>query len=208
MSVTASETSPRRAATRERVLDGAHEVFVERGFGRATPEQICERAGFTRGAFYSNFSSMDEVFLALWKRQAGALVDRVRAAADSVNGDRTDASFQDAVTEGLRGLVADPSWHVLMVEFVAHATRHPELSRVVAEYRASLRDALAPIIVDVLAAFGRELNADRDLVVRAVVAGYDGAMSQAMTEPDDPVPQALGLELVARIIWSFSRETT
>jgi AcrR family transcriptional regulator len=53
--------SARRQATRERVLEAAGEVFAERGFHGASVEDICERAGFTRGAFYSNFSSKDDL---------------------------------------------------------------------------------------------------------------------------------------------------
>lgn len=43
--------SPRREATRQRILDAAREVFAERGVIGGTVEDICERAGFTRGAF-------------------------------------------------------------------------------------------------------------------------------------------------------------
>ena len=42
----------RRSATRARLLEGALDVFAERGFNGASVEDICERAGFTRGAFY------------------------------------------------------------------------------------------------------------------------------------------------------------
>ena len=51
----------RRAETRQRLLDAALLVFAEDGFGRVSVEDVCERAGYTRGAFYSNFSSLDEV---------------------------------------------------------------------------------------------------------------------------------------------------
>jgi AcrR family transcriptional regulator len=37
------------------MLDAAFEVFAARGFGRATVEEVCDAAGYTRGAFYSNF---------------------------------------------------------------------------------------------------------------------------------------------------------
>jgi AcrR family transcriptional regulator len=43
--------------TRAALLDAAGEVFAERGFQGASVEAIAERAGFSRGAFYSNFSS-------------------------------------------------------------------------------------------------------------------------------------------------------
>ncbi|MBY6708396.1 TetR/AcrR family transcriptional regulator [Rhodococcus sp. BP-241] len=196
-----------RAQTRERVLDGALEVFVERGFGRSTPEQICERAGFTRGAFYSNFSSMDEVFLELWTRQASGLITRVRGVVDALEYDASDGrSFEQIVVAALSGLVGDVSWHVLMAEFGAHAARNPGLAAVVTGHRAALRDALRPMIVHGLAIHGREVAVDDDTLGRGVVAAYEGAMAQAMIEPANPVPARLALELVAAVIWSFSRE--
>ncbi|MGB6182329.1 MAG: TetR/AcrR family transcriptional regulator [Rhodococcus sp. (in: high G+C Gram-positive bacteria)] len=195
-----------RAATRERVLDGALEVFLERGFGRSTPEQICARAGFTRGAFYSNFSSMDEVFLALWERQAEGVVTRVREAVDSVHyGDGDGRPFIDVVVSVLTGLVGDVSWHVLTAEFGAHAARNPAVAAIVTQHRSALRDALRPMIVRGLALYGREVAVDDDTMGRSVVAAYEGAMAQAMIEPGNPVPARLAVELIATIIWSYSR---
>ena len=55
----------RRENTRARLLDAAAGVFAEAGLEGASVEAICERAGFTRGAFYSNFDSKDELFLEL-----------------------------------------------------------------------------------------------------------------------------------------------
>src|SRR5690606_20832818 len=51
----------RRENTRARLLDSAAQVFAEVGLEGASVEAICERAGFTRGACYSNFDSKDEL---------------------------------------------------------------------------------------------------------------------------------------------------
>ena len=48
----------------------------------ASVEMICERAGFTRGAFYSNFETMDELVLALADRERDRMLDLIRQAAD------------------------------------------------------------------------------------------------------------------------------
>ncbi|MFC9355228.1 TetR/AcrR family transcriptional regulator, partial [Rhodococcus sp. NPDC057014] len=64
---TPRKVTKRRGQTRRRLLDAAVEVFAENGFGRSTVEQICERGGYTRGAFYSNFASLDEMFFAMWE---------------------------------------------------------------------------------------------------------------------------------------------
>ena len=60
--------SARRQKTRERLMDAAFEVFSEVGIHAASVEMIAERADFTRGAFYSNFDTKEELFLALAER--------------------------------------------------------------------------------------------------------------------------------------------
>jgi AcrR family transcriptional regulator len=44
------------------------EVDREKGLSAASVEDIVESAGYTRGAFYSNFSSKDDLFLELLRR--------------------------------------------------------------------------------------------------------------------------------------------
>jgi len=50
-------------------MDAALEVFADSGFAGASLELICERAGMTRGAFYYNFASKEELFLAVINRE-------------------------------------------------------------------------------------------------------------------------------------------
>jgi AcrR family transcriptional regulator len=51
--------------TRTLLLAAASEVFAESGFEGASIDAITERAGFTRGAFYSNFASKEALLIAL-----------------------------------------------------------------------------------------------------------------------------------------------
>ena len=46
-----------RENTKARLLEAAAQVFAEAGLDGASVEAVCERAGFTRGAVYSNFDS-------------------------------------------------------------------------------------------------------------------------------------------------------
>ncbi|MFB8892332.1 MULTISPECIES: TetR/AcrR family transcriptional regulator [Microbacterium] len=78
-----------RENTRVRLLDAAAEVFAEVGLDAASVEAVCDRAGFSRGAFYSNFDSKGELFLALVERSSSEKLDLV---ADRVRTlDRTAA---------------------------------------------------------------------------------------------------------------------
>ncbi|MGO2037241.1 MAG: TetR/AcrR family transcriptional regulator [Brevibacterium sp.] len=56
--------SARRRQTRSTLVEAGISVFAVKGIDGASIEEICEAAGFTRGAFYSNFSGRDELILA------------------------------------------------------------------------------------------------------------------------------------------------
>ncbi|MGF6260844.1 AcrR family transcriptional regulator [Paraburkholderia youngii] len=58
----------KKEQTRERLLDAARRTFIERGLAATSVEHIAEAAGYTRGAFYSNFSSQQELLLELLQR--------------------------------------------------------------------------------------------------------------------------------------------
>jgi AcrR family transcriptional regulator len=59
--------------TRQRLLDAAQAIFMKKGFVAASVEDIAEAAGYTRGAFYSNFRSKSELFLELIRRDHEAM---------------------------------------------------------------------------------------------------------------------------------------
>ena len=67
----------RRAQTRAALLDAAARVFVDRGFAGASVEAIAAEAGYTRGAFYSNFATKEELFVALLQERGFELARSV-----------------------------------------------------------------------------------------------------------------------------------
>ena len=73
-----------RENTRARLLEAAAQVFAEVGLDGASVEAVCERAGFTRGAFYSNFESKDELFLMLAASVSEVRVNAVRTRVEEL----------------------------------------------------------------------------------------------------------------------------
>src|SRR5699024_5681061 len=59
----------RRRRTRERLMDAAYDLFANHGVTATSIDAIAEEAGFTRGAFYSNFESKTELFFAMATRR-------------------------------------------------------------------------------------------------------------------------------------------
>jgi len=64
-----------REQTRERLLEAAHAVFMQKGFALASVEDISTAAGYSRGAFYSNFDDKTQLFFELLRRE-GDSIDR------------------------------------------------------------------------------------------------------------------------------------
>jgi len=57
-----------REQTRDRLLEAAQTIFTKKGFENASVEDISAAAGYTRGAFYSNFGGKTELFIELLRR--------------------------------------------------------------------------------------------------------------------------------------------
>jgi AcrR family transcriptional regulator len=71
----------KRARTRKQLIEAAAAVIGEKGFDRASLEDIAARAGMTRGAVYGNFKNKEELFLALIETQWKLIVSPLRPGA-------------------------------------------------------------------------------------------------------------------------------
>ncbi len=60
--------------THTRLIEAAETVFIRKGFEDASVEEIAETAGYSRGAFYSNFEDKDQLFLAVIDRRRPKVV--------------------------------------------------------------------------------------------------------------------------------------
>jgi len=60
-----------------RLIEAAERVFIRKGFEDASVEEISETAGYSRGAFYSNFDSKEQVFLTVIDRRRPKAFDDI-----------------------------------------------------------------------------------------------------------------------------------
>ncbi|HAM43544.1 MAG TPA: TetR family transcriptional regulator [Propionibacteriaceae bacterium] len=136
-----SETTPvslRRQHTKERLLAAATELFAERSVQAASVEEICERAGFTRGAFYSNFDSKDELVLELVRQRGAQLVEVTKKALSLIPEEQLDGDALLSILSRINAVLAagpamDTNWVVVRVELQLYAHRNPELRPALAE---------------------------------------------------------------------------
>jgi AcrR family transcriptional regulator len=172
----------RRVRTRAQLLDAAFAVFAAKGFGRVSIEEVCEAAGYTRGAFYSNFGSLDELFFALYRQRADLIAEQVAGALALDGPDLDVAASVDRVTEVL---LLDVDWLLVKTDFLVHAARAPEVAQTLLEHRERLRRAVAGRLAR--AAGHTALPAvlgGADGAAHAVVAAYDGVTAQLLLDKD------------------------
>ncbi|QKT09381.1 MULTISPECIES: TetR/AcrR family transcriptional regulator [unclassified Rhodococcus (in: high G+C Gram-positive bacteria)] len=196
----------RRAETRQRLLDAAGEVFAAEGFGRSTVEQVCDRAGYTRGAFYSNFTSLDELFLAMWEQRSAQMLDGIRTALADAASRPSTMTLEPAVALVLAAIPVDDAWYRITAEFTAHALRNPALTRVMVAREDAILQTIMPIIEDALAAAGRRVT-DREALGRALVALHDGTSIQVLMEPHNEAVRQARERLFVTVVSSYSSST-
>lgn len=172
----------RRAETRARLLDAAFRVFAAKGFGQTRIDDVCAAAGYTRGAFYSNYATLDELFFDLYDERAALIAAQV---TESLTGPPPDAPIADIIERTVATLLLDRDWLLVKTDFLLHASRNPALAGRLAAHRDQLRQAVQERLASVRGqlALAPPL-ADAAAAARAVVAAYDGVTIQLLLDGD------------------------
>lgn len=135
----ANKHQQKTEATRRKLLLSARRVFARNGFEAARIEDIAKEAGHTRGAFYANFESKEDVFFALLEQQATEHIGKMQRLLEGCS---TEEERLAALRSYYVGRLADRQWSMLMLEFKLYALRHsrlrPKLLKTHREIRASL----------------------------------------------------------------------
>src|SRR3954452_11906352 len=142
----------RKERTQSELVTTARKVFEERGFHAASLDEIAERAGYSKGAVYSNFAGKDDLFVAVLDEH---LLRRARVYADVVLDQPTlDDSYRAVARFMVEAERRDPAWAALQLEFWAHASRRDELRDAVADRRERHLHAVAGLIDELAARHG------------------------------------------------------
>jgi len=177
-------TRPLREDVRADVLAAAREVFAELGYHRASLESIARRAGYSKGAVYSNFDSKDDLFLALLEPETLQMAQAV--AAYEPTGDlRTDL---DRIAAGLELLTVATPANLLFAEFRAHAARDPELAKRVAVLRATITEELTADLTGLVERMGGRLRIPARDAVTLLLAVVNGLALERVGTDNNPVP--------------------
>lgn len=183
----------RRPATVTALLDAALELFADQGFGATSIQQICSRAGLTKGAFYSNFESKESLFLALLDRSWERRATWIRGAIPSGH----SGEGHPAETTIARDHVVDRQWTLVSTEFSLHAIRRPAVAAQLVAHEMRARSELALLVSEALAHIGRVAVIPEIDLARMIVAVSEGSDIQELTDESAGDTSHAGLGSVA-----------
>jgi AcrR family transcriptional regulator len=177
------------------LLSAARRVFLARGYHAATLEQIADDAGFSKGVVYSQFQSKADLFLALLEARIEERAQENARLAESM----ADGGGLPALIDHLaRGDQTTPGWLMLVIEFLVHAARDPELSRRYAAAHDRTVEALTDVLTTVVERSGHELALAPRPLAKVLLAISTGATLEQAADPslDGPLMGKLVAQMV------------
>lgn len=173
--------------------------FARNGFAATSIEDVVARAGYSRGAFYSNFASKDDLFLAIMDAGVAHAAQDFAAAFT----EHDDAgNLLDALRQRIeaRPTSRNAEAFVLTTEFWLYAMRNPQVKRLLARRYSDTRQAFASVVTLLCDKLGIDPPEAPEDVAAAIVALDAGLLLQRLVDPD-----AVPADLLLRMVESFLR---
>jgi len=201
-----------RAETRSRLVAEARAVFAEVGFHCASIEEITDRAGYSRGAFYSNFSSKEDLFLTVVESSTQARLEELREIFGRDPSLRVYATLvgeaEERVERGSRPFdPADDPWAYSFAEFTLHAARNPEWRTRLASLHSSIRATYAELVSEQASHLGFELTFPPDQLGSMQMALEMGLYLQQIIDPAC-VPGEFNMHFLEFVVRSMAALST
>lgn len=160
---------------------------MARGIAAASVEDIAEAAGFSRGAFYSNFADKDALVLALLQRASDEAIAEIEGLLEL----HPDPDDYIRATQELMMSPARRNGHhhpVLSVELMLYSLRNPAARPLLKERIDRAEASIWRVVERNADALGLAAADNRRAVAAMIVAMDDGFALHAIVDPErDPV---------------------
>ncbi|CAE6817908.1 hypothetical protein R75461_05961 [Paraburkholderia nemoris] len=192
--------------TRQRLLDAAQTVFLKKGFNATSVENVTEAAGYTRGAFYSNFCSKTELLFELLRREHEAMQTDLQGILHIASACGNGA---ERALRHFSRLRRDNRFALLWIEARLLAARDPQFQ---ARHNAFQREKLEQL-TDHIREFSVRAGTPLPLPAEALAIGLmglrDGLHLFNMIDPES-VPTGLAESVMAAFLGRavFGRDAT
>ena len=195
-----------RENTRARLVEAAADVFAEKALRRVTVDDLVAAAGFTRGAFYSNFGSVEELFFEVYAQQAERMLAAVRTAIDEIP--TTEFSL-----ESLREVLGSlhpfgRRWFLIQNEFTLLAVRDESARQRYIEHGDRLQMEIVALVARVLALLEREPVISVEHLTDVLLALYLHSLGNEQLGTGNLDPDRLVDDVLPHVLLGLSHATT
>jgi len=177
----ASTRAERQAFTRAALLRSASRLICRRGMQGASIDAIAADAGYTKGAFYANFQSKQDLFLAMLDQKFATALADLQAAMPGAG--IPEAEAHNAAERFLAYANSDPEWPRLYQEFAALAARDDPFRERLAARVAELRARMAAVFEHWAASYGVKPTLAHGEVAAMTFFMADGFLMHRLIEP-------------------------
>jgi AcrR family transcriptional regulator len=184
----------KQAQTRSCLMRSAAKLFAQRGLQNASIDDVAEDAGFTKGAFYANFASKEELFLAMLDEHFGHRVAEIETLAASNESEEEKA--RRAGDDFTNMLSSDPAWQRLLFEFTAYAVRNEDFRGELLTRSRALRGHIATAVAAHAQELGIEPSIPADELALMVSAMARGVAAERLLDGDDVPDELFGRMLI------------
>lgn len=140
----------RREVTHRQLVEAGLLCFLENGFAATRVEDIAERAGFSRGAFYFHFKTKEEVFFQALEMRTGLRDGWLETPRCYSSQDTTlEQLLSVCIFELERSQADDRTWFMVMIDFYLQTKSDPHIRSKLKAYYQSWIAEIAEF-VDVL----------------------------------------------------------
>jgi AcrR family transcriptional regulator len=172
----------RQAVTRAALLRSATRLIGELGLDGASIDRIAADAGYTKGAFYANFASKQEMFLTMLDERFAEELAHFEELVDGA-GDAVDVA-RLAANDLLGYVYRDPQWPRLYQEFAVHAAHNDAFRVEFAARQRALRERMAELFVRWVAVMGIEPVLPYEDVAAMTISMANGFILDRIIDPE------------------------
>ena len=178
----------RKRLTREDSRDlTTQRLIAKKGLSAASVEDIAAAAGYTRGAFYSNFSSKGDLFIELLRRDHDkAMAEFSALRSDELSLDHIQARTRDLYSQLYRDTESFLNWTEARMLAARDAKFRAKLNTLIAEKRGQ--------IAAFIEYFHQRAGVVPQVPAEAMAMGFmslcEGVSLSMLSSPADVTPEA------------------
>lgn len=166
-----------RIDTQDRLIEATQRLIIEEGIEACSVENICKRAGFTRGAFYSNYATKNSLLIRVAEAAYGRVItqlDEVVTCWRSAAGDdnlnlSASSSMKRLIFEVFHTIGFDKELYILHSELTIRSIQDPEWGTRLLDVHAEFVNRLKLVFETILAVTGRVATVDTVSLTHAII---------------------------------------